>query len=65
MRVAWYIIISAIFVMAGYCSGGAKIEFDETEFDFGELNQNYEASHIFKFKNTGDDTLIIKNVRAP
>lgn len=65
MREVWYIIISAIFGMVGYCSGAAKIQFDETEFDFGEINQNFEVSHIFKFKNIGHDTLIIKNVRAP
>ena len=41
-----------------------QIDFTETEFDFGELNQNMEVTHIFKFRNTGMDTLVIKNVRT-
>ena len=40
------------------------IEFAETVHDFGTVVQNQELLHTFPFRNTGDDTLRIKNVRA-
>lgn len=42
-----------------------RIEFKEKEFDFGEIAPVDKITHIFKFKNIGGDTLIIKSVRAP
>ena len=42
-----------------------SIKFTETEFDFGELNQNVSVTHVFKFYNVGNDTLVINKVKAP
>lgn len=42
-----------------------KIEFDESEVDFGEVKQNTELTHIFKFRNVGADTLVINKTRSP
>ncbi len=40
------------------------IEFEETEFNFGELTEGDKATHVFKFKNTGKHPLKIENARG-
>ncbi len=37
----------------------AKIEFEEEVFDFGDIVEGDVVEHIFKFKNTGNNPLII------
>ncbi len=39
-----------------------KIKFDLEQFDFGEVDEGILAKHIFKFKNTGEDTLRINRI---
>lgn len=39
-----------------------KIEFEETKFDFGKITQGSEAKHIFKFKNAGENPLMLTKV---
>ncbi len=41
-----------------------QITFGETDFDFGEADQNSQVEHIYKFKNTGTGDLLITNVRS-
>ena len=36
-----------------------EIKFEEEEFDFGKITQGEIVSHAFKFKNTGNNNLII------
>lgn len=43
---------------------GAKIEFVESEHDFGQLEEGPKAKYSFKFTNTGNKPLIISNVKA-
>ena len=40
------------------------IEFEETEFDWGTIAQGDKVSYIFKFTNTGDEPLIIKDAKG-
>ncbi len=40
------------------------LEFEETTFDFGTVKQGEKVTHIFKFRNTGDEPLIISNAKA-
>lgn len=44
--------------------GEPKIAFDQKDFDFGEVEAGQEVEKIFKFRNTGDGTLLIRNVRS-
>lgn len=37
----------------------AKIEFEEEVFDFGSIIEGESVEHVFKFKNTGKNPLII------
>ncbi len=39
------------------------IEFSETNYDFGEIKQGDVVEHTFTFKNTGDNDLVLKNVK--
>lgn len=62
--------LSLFLTLAGLClfpsltSAKPRIEFLETRYDLGEMYQNQEKSHVFKFKNTGSDTLTIENVKG-
>ena len=44
--------------------GAAIIEFDKTEYDFGELIEGEIAEGTFKIKNKGKVDLIITNAKA-
>jgi hypothetical protein len=41
----------------------SKITFDEPKHDFGKVKQGVALTFIFKFKNDGDERLVIQNVR--
>lgn len=40
------------------------IKFDETEFDFGTIQQGESIEHVFHFTNTGNAPLIIYKAKA-
>ena len=40
------------------------MEFEKLTHDFGDMEQNDDATCVFKFTNTGKKPLIIENVRA-
>lgn len=42
----------------------AKITFDATSYDFGEIKYADSAFWLFKYKNTGKEPLIISNAQA-
>lgn len=42
----------------------AKIEYMETEHDFGTIKDGEVVTHTFKFKNTGSVPLVIQNASA-
>ncbi len=43
---------------------GPKFEFNDLVHDFGEVAEGPKAVHVFKFKNTGNEPLIIQNASA-
>ena len=43
---------------------GPRIEFKETEYDFGRVMQGERLSHTFVFTNTGKSDLIISSAHA-
>src|SRR5262245_48579317 len=43
---------------------GAKMQFKESDFDFGTVAQGSAVKHVFKFKNVGTDTLRIEQVKT-
>lgn len=42
----------------------AKIVFEETEFNFGEVTEGEEVVHVFRFTNTGKVPLLITDARS-
>ncbi|KXX68053.1 hypothetical protein AVL50_23845 [Flammeovirga sp. SJP92] len=42
----------------------AKFQFEEKEFDFGEITEGDKVTHVFNYKNTGEVPLLITNVRT-
>lgn len=40
----------------------ANIEFEESSKDFGDIFQGDKVTHVFKFKNTGTEPLVLSNV---
>ncbi len=40
------------------------LTFDETEFNFGKVDEGEMVAHTFKFKNTGSEPLIISNAKG-
>jgi len=42
----------------------AKIEFQTESHEFGDLDEGPKASYDFHFTNTGNEPLILKNVKA-
>ncbi len=41
---------------------GPQITFEETEYNFGDINQGDKVEHTFVFKNNGSSPLILSNV---
>ena len=41
---------------------GPKITFQETEYNFGDIQQGEKVEHVFTFENTGNEPLILSNV---
>jgi hypothetical protein len=53
-----------VSLLAVTLAASAKITFEKTELEFGDLDSGKVADLEFKFKNTGDETLIIKNISS-
>ncbi len=49
---------------SSFQSGGAKLKFEEDNHDFGKMADGDIAEHVFKFTNTGTDTVKIAEVKA-
>ena len=47
---------------AGAKAAGPAITFEESKYDFGSVAQGGMVDHVFKFKNTGTQPLIISNI---
>lgn len=45
-------------------TGGAVIEFEKTDHDFGTITQGEQAEYNFKFRNTGSQDLLITAANA-
>lgn len=55
------LLLSGSFMFAGK---GPKIKFREEAKDFGKMKQGKVLTHIFVFKNEGDETLVINRVKT-
>lgn len=60
------LLLAFFFLLTNLVPGGKgpKIKFREESKDFGRVKQGETLTHIFVFKNEGDETLKIKSVRT-
>ena len=42
----------------------ATLVFEEENYDFGDVGDDSDLIHVFKFENSGTDTLFIQSVRG-
>lgn len=40
------------------------VEFEEEVFDYGEIMEGEKVTHVYKFKNTGSEPLVISNAKG-
>ena len=60
-------LLIIIFIMSLNCSTTnaqtkGKAKFDHTTYNFGRITEGKKVIHIYKFKNVGNEDLVIKNV---
>lgn len=59
------LLLMAVSFPAGAKGDEAKIDFQETSYDFGEVSvKKGRVSHEFVFTNAGNKNLVIKDARA-
>ncbi|UKN02107.1 DUF1573 domain-containing protein [Paracrocinitomix mangrovi] len=49
---------------AEFIDDPTEISFEEMDYDFGTVKEGEQVKHIYKFKNTGDKSLILINVKG-
>ena len=45
-------------------AGMPRIAFEQTDFDFGKVDAGEKVENVYKFRNTGEGTLLIQKVRS-
>jgi len=65
-RIPLVLILACLLFSGGsiFAGKGPKIIFREESKDFGKMKQGKVLTHIFVFKNEGDETLVIKRVKT-
>ncbi len=73
-RFVWLIGLLAVCGMNVPCNAGnthekvseraPHIQFEETDYDFGQVQEGTQVTHIYTFKNVGIDTLMLGKIRT-
>lgn len=58
------IILTFVLALSGALAAESRIVFESTEVDFGEIDTGKVVDLTFKFKNAGDETLIITSINS-
>lgn len=58
------LIACAVFLSPTTLKAQAVMTFDTTHHDFGKVKAGKKAVHVYKFKNTGDRDLVIREVKT-
>ena len=65
MKKLFFVAIAmVVFAETNAQTNGPVISWEKSTYDFGDLVQGDKVEHIFKFKNTGKEPLIITNVQV-
>jgi hypothetical protein len=49
---------------AEFIDNPTEMSFEQMEYDFGEVTEGKQVKYTYKFKNTGDQNLILINVKG-
>lgn len=58
------LIVLGVAVHSNAQTSGPVITWEKSVYDFGDVIQGDKVEHTFKFKNTGNEPLIITNVEV-
>jgi hypothetical protein len=58
-----FVMAFGLVFLVNVAFGQAKIQFDKTTHDFGDLKEGLQATYKFKFKNVGKDPLVISEAQ--
>lgn len=62
MRKIITLAVFSLFSLVTYAQ--AEMTFEETTIDYGTIEKGADGLRVFKFTNTGDQPLVISNVRS-
>lgn len=51
-------------ILGAFAQSGPKMEFQSTTIDYGTIEHNADGYRVFKFKNTGDEPLVISHAQG-
>ena len=65
MKKLFFVLLAGL-AFSGVCgqTNGPLITWEESAHDFGDLTQGDKVEHTYKFKNTGNEALVITNVQV-
>ena len=59
------VFLAVLFGISSFAQSGAKIEFKEETINYGDVEKGKDDGiRIFEFTNTGNEPLLIKNVKS-
>jgi len=62
------IIAIMVFILAGFATtqaqNSAKFEFDAETIDYGTIQKGSDGVRVFRFKNVGDEPLVVEDVKS-
>lgn len=65
MKKLFFILLVGLTFTGGRAqTNGPVITWEKSAYDFGDLTQGDKVEHTFKFKNTGNEALVITNVQV-
>jgi|GEM_PF-2010268 len=64
LRVLWLTLWVGLLGSCVPAWAGPEIQIEEPEFDFGEIWQDEKVDHVFVFRNVGDETLKILDIKS-
>jgi len=65
LKLVSIIQLIAFFTALNLAAAGADIAFEKTTTDFGTVQGGTVLKYTFKYKNTGDEELVIAKIQAP
>lgn len=58
------LLILCISLVGFAAQAQAKITFEQETIDYGEINKGDDGTRVFKFTNTGNEPLVIEEVKS-